>query len=70
MARSLQALAELADEVKAGAETAMASIDDMLVFVDASNKRIQAMEASHQSIVAAMRDQATQSMENAHGQDR
>ncbi|RZT91396.1 hypothetical protein [Rivibacter subsaxonicus] len=38
-------LATLADAAKAAAERAAASIDDALDFIEASNKRIAAMEA-------------------------
>ena len=38
-------LGALADAAKAAAERAAASIDDSLAFVEASNKRIAAMEA-------------------------
>lgn len=39
-------LGALADAAKAAADRACAAIDDALSFVDASNKRIAAMEAS------------------------
>lgn len=39
------ALRALADAAKAAAERAGASIDDALAFIDASNKRIAALEA-------------------------
>jgi hypothetical protein len=39
-------LGALADATKAAAERAGASIDDALKFVEASNKRIAAMEAA------------------------
>lgn len=38
----------LADKAKAAADRAADSIDDVLAFVEASNKRIAAMEAKHQ----------------------
>lgn len=38
-------LAALADAAKAAAESACASIDDTLSFIEASNRRIEAMEA-------------------------
>lgn len=37
----------LADKAKAAADRATDSIDDVLAFVEASNKRIAAMEAKH-----------------------
>ncbi|SFW21879.1 hypothetical protein [Nitrosovibrio sp. Nv17] len=39
-------LAILADRAKAAADRASASIDEMLAFVEASNRRIAAMEAA------------------------
>jgi hypothetical protein len=62
MARTWRALAQLADQARSGAEMAMASVDDMLLFVNASNKRIDAMEAAHQAAIAALR----RSSGNAH----
>ncbi len=55
MARSLRALAIMADQVKSSAEAAAASVDDMLSFVNASNERIDAMEAAHRAALAQLR---------------
>jgi len=43
------ALGALADAAKAAAERAGAAIDDALDFIEASNRRIAAMEARHAS---------------------
>ena len=43
-------LGVLADKAKAAADRASGSIDDVLAFVEASNKRIAAMEAKASAI--------------------
>jgi Mobilization protein NikA len=43
----------LADQAKAAADRASDSIDDVIAFVEASNKRIAAMDAKHQKIKKA-----------------
>ncbi len=45
---SNEELGMLADQAKAAADRVSDSIDEVLTFVEASNKRIAAMEAQHQ----------------------
>ena len=51
-------LSALADAAKGAADRAAAAIDDALVFIDASNKRIAAMEAKARVPRAAARKAA------------